>query len=289
MNSRLTLAIFPLIGCSGCENALLDTWRVDDDIFNNLEIVYSPLLADFKEPDTVDVGIVTGNVRFHEDINKLLNWRKKSKLLVAFGSCACHGGIPGLLNLYDIQSVINDIYSFNISFDNYNMPKLTVNAKYIAEFVDIDIAIPGCPPPKNLILKLFKHLLKGEPLILPDKSVCNECPLNTSEDKVIRSIKRFSLEPITPNKCFLEEGVLCLGPITRAGCDARCIKVNTPCRGCMGYLYNIDEAVVKFLSSISSMIDEKSGDIDVDKIKDLTGLLYRFTLASSKLNFIKRW
>ncbi|MCS7368552.1 MAG: hypothetical protein NDF57_02435 [archaeon GBS-70-058] len=288
MNTKLTLAIFPLIGCSGCENALLDAWRVNDDLFNNFEIIYSPLLADFEEPDHVDVGIVTGNVRFHEDINKLLRWHKKSKVLVALGSCACYGGIPGLLNLQNIQSVINDIYSPKISLDNYDMPKLIENVKSIAEFVNIDIAIPGCPPPKNLIIKLFEHLLKGEPLILPDKSVCNECPLNTSEDKVIRNIKRFSLEPITPNKCFLEEGVLCLGPITRTGCDARCIKVNTPCRGCMGYLYNIDEAVVKFLSSVSSMIDEKSRNIDIDKIKDLTGLLYRFTLASSKLNFIKR-
>ncbi|MCC6017844.1 MAG: F420-nonreducing hydrogenase [Candidatus Verstraetearchaeota archaeon] len=288
MNSKLTLAIFPLIGCSGCENSLLDIWHVDNVIFNNLEIVYSPILTDFKEPDNVDIGIVTGNVRFHEDVNKLLNWRKKSKLLVAFGSCACYGGIPGLLNLHDIQSVINDVYSPNISFDDYDMPKLIDNAKPIVDFVNIDIAIPGCPPPKNLILKLFEHLLKGEPFILPEKSVCNECPLNTGEDKVIKSIRQFSLEPFTPNECFLEQGVLCLGPIIRAGCDARCIKANTPCRGCMGPIHNVDEAAVKFLSSISSMIDEKSKDIDINKIKDLIGLLYRYTLASSKLNFIKR-
>jgi F420-non-reducing hydrogenase small subunit len=135
---------------------------------------------------------------------------------------------------------------------------------------------------------LFEHLLKGEPFILPEKSVCNECPLNTGEDKVIKSIRQFSLEPFTPNECFLEQGVLCLGPIIRAGCDARCIKANTPCRGCMGPIHNVDEAAVKFLSSISSMIDEKSKDIDINKIKDLIGLLYRYTLASSKLNFIKR-
>ncbi len=55
--------------------------------------------------------------------------------------------------------------------------------------------------------------------------VCSECP-NQEEG------------------CLLARGVLCLGPITFANCDAYCTRKGDPCESCFGVLSNED--VLKF-------------------------------------------
>ncbi|MEM1549307.1 MAG: hypothetical protein QXO74_00350 [Candidatus Methanomethylicia archaeon] len=292
-HKKLSVAFFPLTTCSGCENAILDIWRLLSDNLTEdiIDIVYSPLLTDFEEPANVDVGIVTGSLRLLEDYDKLLKWRMKSKILIAFGSCSCYGGLPGLLNILNISNVLKDVYGCNkdLISEEYDLPKLSEYIRPLHELVKIDMAVPGCPPPRKIILNLLNSLTGDAPFKLLNKSLCMECPLNTGENKLVKDIKRFSLQPVDLNHCFLEQGVLCLGPVTLSGCDARCIKSNTPCRGCLGPLNGIDEAAFKFLSSLASAASYDVNNIEKLKtIRDLTGLLYRFTLPSSKLFSIKR-
>jgi len=287
-NSNISLAFFPLTTCSGCENAIIDIWSdIPNNLINRINIVYSPLLTDFREPISVDVGIITGIPRFVNDYDKLIEWRKKSKVLVAFGSCACYGGLPGLLNTFATLNVIKDIYNYSnydVICNKYDLPKLSKCIRPLSDMIKIDIMVPGCPPPKKIILNFLNSVIEGRPFNLSNKSVCAECPLNTGEGKQINDVKRFSLQPIDLNKCFLEQGILCLGPITMSGCDAKCIKSGTPCRGCLGPIYGSDESALKFLASLASSIAFNVINVDkLNTIKDLIGLLYRFTLPSSRL------
>lgn len=289
---KISIAFFPLTTCSGCENVILDLWEfLSNSLTEDIDIVYFPLLADFEEPVYVDVGIITGSLRLAEDYDKLLKWRMKSRILIAFGSCSCYGGLPGLLNMLNISNVLKDVYGYSkdLVYEEYGLSKLSEYIRPLSEFIKIDITVPGCPPPKKIILNLFNSLTGDISFKLLNKSLCMECPLNTGENKLVKDVKRFSLQPIDLNHCFLEQGVLCLGPVTLSGCDARCIKSNTPCRGCLGPLNGSDDAAFKFLSSLASTISYDVHNIEKLKtIRDLTGLLYRFTLPSSKLLSIKR-
>ncbi|MCS7097268.1 MAG: hypothetical protein NZ926_02250 [Candidatus Methanomethylicia archaeon] len=281
---KLSLALFPLTTCSGCENAILDSWsKIPESFIENIEIVYSPLISDSVEPNRVDIGIVTGSLRLNEDVDKLFRWRNKSKILIAFGSCSCFGGLPGLLNVYNVSDTIVEIYGENIDFNTYNLPKLIEYVKPVSEIVSVDIMVPGCPPPEKFILSLIGNLIENKPFQLIDKSLCFECPLNINEIKTIKELRRFLLPKIKVEKCFLEDGVLCLGIVTRCGCEAKCIRANTPCRGCLGSLYDVDEAAVKFLSSIASSLSISEIEIGkFNEVKDLIGFLYRYTLPLSK-------
>ncbi|WP_243670121.1 hypothetical protein [Methanoculleus chikugoensis] len=90
----MKIAIEELAGCSGCTIAVLDLHEMLLDILAEAEIVYSPpVIMDVKEPpEDIDIAFVTGAVRNEENRERLEKIRKRSKTLVALGTCACYGG-----------------------------------------------------------------------------------------------------------------------------------------------------------------------------------------------------
>ena len=289
MKGKLKLAVEHLTTCAGCENAILDLGDSLLTVLGDLELVYAPILMDASPPDRVDIAIVTGAVRTEEDKEKVRNWREKSSILIAFGSCACFGGIPGLANLLKSIELLKTSYLEQLGTENpegepphVEVPELTSLIKPVSEYVKVDYMLPGCPPPSNLISELFTALIKGEKFTLPEKSVCDDCPLNSGDEKVIKCIKRWGFDKVDVDRCFLEQGFICLGPATRGGCGARCIKAGYPCRGCMGVLEGVEDQAAKMISAIASAtsLDEVTLE-DLKKILDLVGTLYRFTFPSS--------
>ena len=74
-------------------------------------------------------------------------------------------------------------------------------------------------------------------------------------------------------KCFLEIGVLCMGPITREGCDCECIKLGIPCEGCMGPIkQDYTSSLINFLS----LIDLK------EDLRKYEGIFFRFAKPKIK-------
>jgi len=288
-NGKITLAIIPLSTCAGCENTILDLEEKLFFLADFIDIVYAPIIMDSKPPSSVDIAIFTGAIRTDEDERKVKVWRKKCKILVALGSCATLGGIPGLANLTTVEDLLKQIYVNHPNVQNprgtepnLDIPKLVNQVKILKDLVKVDYSIPGCPPPKKLVEKFFQAMINGGEFKLPDKSVCDECPLNTGEKKVMEKIKRWGIDPVDPNKCLLEQGFLCLGPVTRSGCEARCIRAGYPCRGCMGPPKGITDQAADMISVIGSIVSLDKIEVeDLMKIKDLSGSLYRFTLPSS--------
>jgi len=229
--------------------------------------------------------------------------RKKSKLVIAFGTCAHLGGIPGLANLYNIHDIVNYVYKeiptvasnneyISINSEAIELPKMLRRLKTIDDIIEVDYYIPGCPPTTNIIKMAFEAILNNK---LPPKgtvfgskrSLCDECPLNKTkpENIVLKEIKRPHLVKIELDKCFLAQGIICLGPVTRGGCGALCIKGGMPCTGCFGPLDNVRDFGARALSYIASILDYNDEEEAKKAINsyfiDVVGMFYRYSLPKS--------
>ena len=311
--AKLKLALYWAASCGGCDVALLDINENILDVAEIADIVFWPIAMDFKYSDiaaiqdgTIDICLFNGAIRNseQEEIARLL--RLKSKTLIAFGSCACFGGIPALANFTSRDEIIKNSYLEAPSNDNpdntlpqettevdegqLELPKLYDTVKTLSQVVPVEYFLPGCPPPVSLIIELINDLKENKlpvigSTIASDKTVCDECPLK-KENKYISKIYR--PQEIIPDKerCLLEQGLICCGPATRGGCDAACIKAGMPCRGCFGPPAGIMDQGAKLVSAIASIyevVNEDEITRMVDEIVDPAGTFYRFGLANSIL------
>lgn len=313
--SKLKLGFYWGASCGGCEIAVLD---IDEAILTVLEIaevVLWPVAMDTKYKDVeamedgfMDILFFNGAIRNSEQEHLAKLLRRKSKTLVAFGSCAHTGGIPGLANLADREQIFDRAYLSSPSTPNkprhvptteVEVPegKITIPRFYdtvmpLNKVVDVDYYLPGCPPPTPLVLAAVKAIAEGNlppvgSVIAPELSVCDQCP-REKEDKRITEIKRIIYEEPEPDKCLLEQGFICMGPATRAGCEAQCIKANMPCTGCGGPCPGAIEqgsAMISALSTVLGLASEKEEGFDpeevMEQLKDPVGTFYKYSLADS--------
>ncbi|MFH1957806.1 MAG: oxidoreductase [bacterium] len=311
---KLKFAFYWAASCGGCEIAVLDINERILDVVKKADIVFWPVALDFKYKDLekmpdkhIDVCFFNGGIRTSENEHLAKLLRKKSKFMVAFGSCACSGSIPALANLHTRESIFRTVYEESPSTKGSTMPKtlsevkggcLTLPEFYpellsLSRVVDVDYYLPGCPPPVKLIGQAVDAILKNKlpekgAVLAPAKSVCDECGREKTEKK-ITEIKRVHEIIPDPEKCLLEQGIICLGPATRAGCEARCLNANMPCAGCMGPCPDVLDQGSKMISALGSIlgkegrdeISEKEAEELISSIKDPVGTFYKFTLAGS--------
>ncbi len=315
------VAFYWCASCGGCEEAIIDLNEDTLKITDAVDIVFWPVALDFKYKDVeamrnneIAVSFINGAIR-NEEQEKIVNiLRKKSKLVVAFGSCSHLGGIPGLANLWDKETIFNTVYKKLPSVDNTNntvpttlnkvpegeltLPEFYNTVRTLGQTIDVDYYLPGCPPPPDLIMDAITAILeenlpvKGS-VLAPEKCLCDTCPRaeNKLEKIVIKEIKRISEIIDDPDKCFLEQGVICLGPVTRSGCGERCINANMPCRGCFGPTKEVMDMGGKMISAIASILgiegEENTSEEEVEKLMskviDPVGTFYRFSLPTSLL------
>ena len=314
-------AFYWCASCGGCEETVLDLNEKILEVVDKIDIVFWPVALDFKRKDIeamkegeIDVAFINGAIRTseQEEMAKLL--REKAKFVVAFGACAQLGGIPGLANFWVRSDIFDRVYKRVptvanpegvvpqqvVEMDGYKLtlPEFYDTVKTLDQTIAVDYYLPGCPPPPDLIMDAIEAILKGElpergTVLAPDKALCDTCPRNeTKPEKLsIKDIKRPHEVIIDPEKCFLEQGIICLGPVTRSGCGERCINANMPCRGCMGPTSEVRDQGAKAVSFIASILgvedEEKLSEEEVqkliDKIVDPAGTFYRFSLPASLL------
>ena len=271
---------------------------------------------DFKKSDLeamedgeIAVAFLNGGVRTSEQMEWTELLRKKAQLVVAFGSCAHIGGVPGLANFYDRAALMANSYEDLPGVDNpdkthpqhstkmpegeLELPELWDRVHSLDQVIDVDYYLPGCTVPPDLIMGAVEAVLSGElppkgSVLAPNKSLCDECDRNESKpDKIeITELKRPHETFMDPEKCFLTEGVICMGPATRAGCGQRCINANMPCRGCFGPTDEVKDMGAKFLSALASIIDvddPEQMERVADSIPDVAGLSYMYSLPTSLL------
>ena len=307
--------------CGGCEEAVIN---LDEDllkVMDAVDIVLWPAFFDFKSKDIealedgeIGVSFISGAVRLSEQEEMVRLLRQKSQLVVAFGSCAHMGGIPGLGNLFTRDAIFQRVYKEVPTVENpegiipqertaldigeLTLPEFSDTVKTLDQVIPVDYYLPGCPPPSDLIMNALNAILEGElpekgTVLSPDKPLCDTCPRaeERREGVSIQEIKRPHEIKLSPWKCFLEQGIICLGSVTRSGCGERCIKANMPCRGCMGPAKGTIDQGAKALSIFASVLglEEEEGmtEKDVNKlldgIVDPAGTFYRFSLPGSLL------
>lgn len=119
-----------------------------------------------------------------------------------------------------------------------------------------------------------------------DTTVCDECD-RKREEKKLRAFKRTWQIVPDSETCLLEQGLICCGIATRAGCGALCPEVNSPCIGCYGPNDGVEDFGARMMAALASIIDSEDPD-EIDRIisegiPDPVGTFYRFSLAASLL------
>jgi F420-non-reducing hydrogenase small subunit len=304
---KLKIAFYWAASCGGCEVAVLDVNEKILDVVAAADIVFWPVAMDIKYKDveampdkSIDACFFNGAIRTEENekIAKLL--RRKSKILVAFGSCANDGCVKSLANLWDRDTVFERAYLETQSTENpekvlpktlvkvkegeLELPEFYDTVKTLPQTVDVDYTISGCPPPIPAILSMFNAFITGNlppkgSSFLPDKSVCDECPREKKHTQITEIKRIYEIED-DGKTCFLDQGVICMGPATRAGCGSQCPNVNIPCTGCGGPGPRVDDQGAAAISAIASL----AADSEVVKqIVDPIGTFYKYSLANSIL------
>ena len=256
----------------------------------------------------MDVCLFNGAIRTSENEEMAHLLREKSKVLVAFGSCAHEGCIPGLANLYDRESIFERVYRESPSVDNpngvfpqtsYQMPEGEIDIPYfyntvktLGQVEDVDYFVPGCPPQAPQIWAVIEAILggnlppKGSVVGANEKTVCDECKHNREEKRIKKFYRPHEIIPDS-NACLFDQGIICAGPATRGGCGALCTTVDMPCRGCYGPPPNVLDQGAALLSAIASVVDadsEEEAARIVGEVVDPVGTFYRFGLPASLLH-----
>ena len=316
MADKPKVAICWLGSCGGCDEAVVDLNEAILQVASAVDIIFWPVAMDFKyhhleamKDGEIALSIINGHIRNseQEEVAKLL--REKSQLVLAFGACACFGGTPGMANFRTKEDIFNWVYRDAPTVvnpkGNYPQPKSQVDGKELTlpefyeqvfalpQIIDVDYYLPGCPPPPDLIANAVNAVLEGKlppkgSTLAPHKALCDICRLNeTKPTKIsIKDIRRIHEVEASPDTCFLAQGILCMGIATRGGCGESCININMPCRGCFGPVEGVEDSGVKFISALAAMLDAEDDEemkLLIDKLDDLAGYTYRFSLPVSLL------
>ena len=208
------VGFFDFASCEGCQ---LQIANLEEEVLKLIEIVD---VVSFREimkehSDDYDIAIIEGSIMRPMDEVRLRKIRSTADKLIAFGACACIGGVNKIRNQWKSEEVKKEVYGdADISGNEYFDVHET---KAVNEVVPVDYYIRGCPPTKDEIKRVLTALALGKEPDIPNYPVCVECKKNE-------------------NVCLFELGKFCLGPITRAGCNAICPTNGSPCDGCRGLL-----------------------------------------------------
>ena len=276
------------------------------------DIMMWPIAADGKEKDIealedgeITVALINGAIRNSENEHMAKLLRQKSKLVVAYGTCAMFGGTPALANLAQgAQDILDYVYKqtpttkdFQAAYHSDNpvipapeiqvpegtltLPTLYDTVKSLDQVIDVDYSVPGCPPTQETLGALLDAVVafvyngtplppKGTVIGVTKTTLCDECPRH-KENKRITEIKDPYQVDVDPDQCLMDQGILCLGAATVGGCGAKCTRVGQPCRGCYGPTEKVSEQGASMFSAVASLfpVTEDDPTCKEDKIIDI--------------------
>jgi len=326
-NGKPRFAMYWAASCGGCEIAVLNIGDKILDVDAVFDIAFWPIAADFKYKDVrnypdgyIDLCLFNGAIRTSENEEMARLLRQKSKVLVAFGSCAYEGCIPALANLTLAEAIFQTAYLDSPSTHNpdkvlpkpvtqvpegeLHIPAFYETVKSLDQVVEIDYTIPGCPPEPHQIWAVLQAVVaalksgaklppKGSIIGAGNVALCDECPLEKHEKQIEHFYRPYEIVP-EPGLCLLEQGLLCMGPATRSGCGALCPQAMMGCRGCYGPLDGVQDQGARILSAIASVSSAgkiAEGEIELQRkiealmntVVDPAGTFYRFSMSHSLL------
>jgi coenzyme F420-reducing hydrogenase gamma subunit len=200
------VGFFGFTGCEGCQLQIANKEETLEDLLGSIEVMNFRLISSDKL-DGYDIAFVEGSITTDADAARLEKIRNQAKILVAMGACACLGGVHKLRERFPLVDTVEEVYGSHAVE--------TGPVRKVSDVVNVDIELPGCPISKPEFEWLVRHLILGLEPQFPQYSVCIECKQRL-------------------NACVFDMGMICLGPVTRAGCNAICPRNRSGCWGCRG-------------------------------------------------------
>ena len=310
------VAFYWCASCGGCEEAIVDLAEGVLKVVEAVDIVFWPVALDFKRSDveampdaSIDVSFVNGAIRLDEQETMAKLVRRKSKMVIAYGACAYQGGIPGLANLTDKEAILDYVYRqapsnsegtatrpqqhTRVPEGELELPEFYDMVKALDNVIDVDYYIPGCPPTPKITLRAIEAILQGQlpekgAVLAGDRALCYECDLNSTkpEKLLVSELKRVHQVIPERDKCLIAQGIMCLGPVTRGGCEALCVHGGMPCTGCFGPVERVRDYGAKALSAMASIVDTKDETAlakAFEGVPDPAGTFYRYSAPASYL------
>ncbi|MEK7773153.1 MAG: NADH:ubiquinone oxidoreductase, partial [Deltaproteobacteria bacterium] len=207
---RPRAAFFSFTSCEGCQLAVLSCEEELPDILKQIKVV-NFREAMTEKSDDYAIAFIEGSVSTKEEITKVEKIRERAKVVVALGACATTGGLNCLKNRFPMDTVKRIVYGKDAGLID------TIPARPIDSVIKVDYHLHGCPISKKEFLSFFTGLIMGKTPQIPNYPVCVDCKM-------------------AGNICVFEKGMYCVGPVTRAGCDAICVTYGCVCWGCRGYV-----------------------------------------------------
>lgn len=204
--ARPRIGVFDFTGCEGCQLQLANREETLLAFLAAVEIVSFRELTSSAD-DNCDIAFVDGSISRGDEVERLERIRARSRVLVALGSCACFGGVGRLKNVCGLERANRVVYG--------DRPRDTMAVRPIRDVVPVDLEIPGCPVSKDEVERIVQHLVFDVPYSFPVYPVCLDCRQRLTA-------------------CLMDRGSLCLGSVTRGGCDAPCPAGGLGCWGCRG-------------------------------------------------------
>lgn len=208
MSRKPRVAFFDFACCEGCQLTVLALGEPLIELLGHVDVVeWREAMS--EKSDDFDIAVVEGSITRDSDVPRLRRIREQASVLVALGSCASLGGPHVSANRRSEADLLRLVYGDRAGdFEAGEVRPLSAE-------VEVDVPIYGCPINGNEFVSVVKHLLLGRPYRAPNQAVCYECKLNQYE-------------------CVYDRGEICLGPVTRCGCDAICTSRGHRCFGCRG-------------------------------------------------------
>ena len=285
MADKVKIGTMWLGGCSGCHLSIADFHESLLDVMELADFEFSPVLMDTKydEVPELDVLIVEGGIRNDEnrELAEMLN--EKAKFVIAYGTCSCYGGIPGLGNLWTVEELEEEAYINSCStvnpegiIPNEEVPALESRVRPLSAAMDIDLIIPGCPPRSDVVAEAVLTLLRGETIELPATNLCEVCPREKPPAGLAMDFIKRQFEVGAPEKdlCLISQ------------CGAECPSIGIQCRGCYGPTSKVLDQGAKMISAIASdygVDEDKTVDPEAvaDQLDDIVGTFYTYTLPAA--------
>ena len=216
------VAFFDFSCCEGCQLQIANLENELLDVLAHIDIVaFREIMTEAS--DDYAIAFVEGSIVTQHDVERIKKIRENAAVLVAFGACATIGGINKIRNFWDADNVRQEVYG-----DKWETKEILPQVMAIDEVVPVDLKIHGCPIDRTEFLRIVQAVLMGKTPEIPDYPVCVECRANE-------------------NVCMFEKGEVCLGPVTRAGCNSRCPNSGSRCLGCRGLVDNPNDSSEKDL------------------------------------------
>ncbi len=237
-DKKVTLATEWLSVCGGCHVAIVDLHEKILEVLKAVEIVRSPLLMDEKEFPKADIGLISGAIRTEHDIEMAKKMRESCNTVIAFGTCAVFGGIPGAAMAHSPDEMIEAVYRKSPTTEkgavpSKRVPTMSHTVRPLDEVIDVDLYLAGCPPHAAFIFDALLALTKGRPPKAKQETICAKC--TRSMEKRDTAELKGTLDGIAEQGvCFLSQGYLCMGSVTLDRCLAPCPTSGVPCTGCAG-------------------------------------------------------